>query len=196
VLSVAFSPDGTLLAAATYARIFIWETRMGKVQIVLKSRGVIKSMAFAPSGTVLATGTMSGAILLRDVQSGVVLAQLDGHTGAVNTLSFSPDGKLLASGGAFTPDFKSDNTVRLWSVVTGEQLFVLEGHTDWVTDVAFNPAGTVLASVGGDTVRLWDVATGDELAVFEGYRNIAWSPDGTLLAAEGRNNTMRLWGVP
>jgi len=102
------------------------------------------------------------------------------HRGWVASVAFSPDGRLLASGG-------EDQTMRLWDPATGECLRTLNGHDGSVNWVAFSPDGRLLATASGDrTVRLWDPATGECLRTLTGHdRNlwsVAFSPDGRLLA--------------
>jgi hypothetical protein len=120
--------------------------------------GVLRCVAFSPDGTVVACGG-DRLVHLFDAKTGERLKRLDGHTGAVNSVAFSPtDGALLASG-------SEDKTIRLWEVGSGKPGRVLEGHTDAVGCVAFLPDGKTLVSGGVspshlNDVRLWDVATG------------------------------------
>ena len=108
---------------------------------------------------------------------------VEGHTNAVLSVSFSPDGTKLASA-------SEDYTVRLCDVSTGQAIGVpFQGHTNWVTSVSFSPDGTKLASASYDnTVRLWDVSTGQAVGEpFQGHTNwvtsVSFSPDGTKLAS-------------
>jgi len=119
------------------------------------------------------------------------LQVLNAHTRDVNSVRFSPDGKLLASG-------SDDNTVRLWDPATGTCHSTLKGHSGWVHSVAFSPDGKLLASGSKDnTVKLWDPATGTCLSTLKGHsdrvRSVAFSPDGKLLASGADDKTVRLW---
>ena len=118
---------------------------------------------------------------------------LSGHTRSAQSVSFSPDGRTLASG-------SFDNTIRLWDVVSGKELQQLSGHTGSVQAVSFSPDGRTLASGSLDkTIRLWNVVSGKELSKLAGHTSSVWSvafsPDGRTLARGSDDNQIRLWDV-
>ena len=120
---------------------------------------------------------------------------LQGHSDGVTSVTFSPDGKLLASASV-------DRTIQLWDVAARRRVGApLTGHADRVSSVAFSPDGQLLASSGVDgTIRLWDVTSrkpvGQPLSLHDGaVSSVAFSPDGNLLASGGTDGTVRLWDV-
>jgi len=116
-----------------------------------------------------------------------------GHSSAVTSIAFSPDGQTLVSG-------SYDKTVQLWDVATGTELRAFIGHDSYVASVAFSPDGKTLASGSYDyTVQIWDVATGAKLRTLKGYAgavySVAFSPDGKSLASSSEDGAIKLWSV-
>jgi RHS repeat-associated protein len=192
VFSVAFSPDGRLLASGDFApTIRLWDVQTGRLLRTLTGHtNWVWSVTFSPDGRVLASGSRDRTVRLWDVQTGRLLRTLTGHTGEVRSVSFSPDGRLIASG-------SWDRTVRLWDVQTGRLLRTLN-NTSYVHSVSFSPDGRLIASGLEDhTVRLWDLQTWTELRTLRGHTDIVFmvvfSPDGRQLASGSRDTTVRLW---
>ena len=196
VTSVAFSPDGALLASGGEDNtVKLWNVQTHTNIATLEGhRDDVNSVSFSPDGTLLASGSYDDTVKLWDVQTHANIATLEGHTGTVWSVSFSPDGTLLASG-------SSDDTVKFWDVKNHTNIATLEGHRGrGVASVSFSPDGTLLASGGGDdTVKLWDVKNYTNIATLEGHTDVVWSvsfsPDGTILASGSGDETVRLWDV-
>jgi WD40 repeat protein len=119
--------------------------------------------------------------------------QVLSHPSWVWRVSYSPDGKTLASA-------SQDKTVKLWDVGTGKELKTLNGHQDRVLSVSYSPDGKTLASASSDTtVKLWDTVTGKELNTLNGHQStvtsVSYSPDGKTLASASQDKTVKLWDV-
>jgi serine/threonine protein kinase len=123
--------------------------------------------------------------------------KLTRHDGAVVSVAFSPNGKVLATGGR-------DKTIVLWDAASWEPRSPIPtDHTYEVIGLAFSPDGATLASVTGaaDTcaIRLWNVATGDSAGTLggatSGVYGLAWYPDGARVACAGRDKAVFRWDV-
>ena len=188
IRSVSFSPDGTILASGSnYDTIRLWDVATHTAIATLEGH----TLSFSVDGTTLAAGTWQ-TILLWDVATREIIATLEGHTSWVTSVSFSPDGTILASG-------SDDETIRLWDVETGNTAVVVSGHIDAGRSVSFSPDGATLAAgLLRSTVLLWDVATREIITTFEEPRgtvySVSFSSDGATLAA-GAWHTVLLWDV-
>jgi len=114
------------------------------------------------------------------------------HTAGVRSVSFSPDGTLLASGA-------SNGTIFVWDVETGEKVETLAGQGG-IISVSFSPDGSLLAAGSFDSrVFVWDVETGENVETLAGHtdgaRSLSFSPDGSLLAVGTGDGRVFLWDV-
>jgi WD40 repeat protein/tRNA A-37 threonylcarbamoyl transferase component Bud32 len=202
VTAVAFSPNGTRLASASLDEtVRVWDAETWQQVQVLKSHaGPVTAVCFSPDGTRLASasgGFYKGGkphpdeVTIWDAATRQELLTLQGHTGGVTAVCFSPDGTRLASA-------SYDKTVKVWDAATGRETATLKGHTDWVRGVCFSPDGRRLASASGDwTVRLWDAAKGQQVLALQGHAGrvtgVCFGPDGTRLASASLDRTVRVW---
>src|SRR5207245_5223237 len=119
------------------------------------------------------------------------IAGLFEQPGCILSVSFSPDGRTVASG--------NDHLVTLWDVAQG-QISTRLKHSTWVRSVMFSHDGTRLATCGEDTtVRLWNSSNGQTIATFKGHKgtvnSVVFSPDGKTLVSGGQDHTLKLWDL-
>jgi WD40 repeat protein len=199
----AFSPDGRTLVASGPKSVFVWDVPSGKLRHRID--GCHGPVAFTPDGRFLACGptrpVVPRAVRLFDAKDFKEVRRFSEFSDPVLGLTFSADGKVLASG--------HDYTIGLWEVASGRQRNDTPGHCGPVTRLAFSPDGRLLASGDNEGIALvWDLATGKIEHRFVGHRPavaaLTFSPDGkTLAIGEGwanyetsaREARIRLWDL-
>ncbi|MEH2238817.1 serine/threonine-protein kinase [Nostoc sp.] len=197
VNSVAFSPDGTILASGSDDKtIKLWNLASEKqIQTLEGHSDWIWTVAFSPDSKTLASGSADKTIKLWNLETGKLIRTLQGHSDGVSSVAFSPDGKTLASGGAI-----KDKTIKLWNLETGKLIRTLQGHSDGVSSVAFSPDGKTLASGSWDkTIKLWNLETGKLIRTLQGHSerilSVAFAPHGVTLASGSKDKTIKLWNL-
>ena len=177
---ISFSPNGeTLASASRNGIIHQWDINTGKHKNTIVGHGggfASKNIVFSKDKITAATTYGSNNIILYDLNTQEVQTILTGHKKQVYSLSFSPDGKTLASGGL-------DKTIRIWTVDTGEHKKTLRGHSDQVSHIMFKDDETLISYGQDEMVRLWDIKKGRQKYSFEvGVygRDIRFSPDGNF----------------
>lgn len=201
VVGMALSSDGKVLASASNDQtVKLWDVVADREMLTFRGHWTAASaVAFAPDGRMLASGDAGGTVLMWEAATGRERFRLG--RACMNSVKYSPDGKLLA--------VAVDRTVTLVEAATQRPLTALQGHTSWVKAVAFSPDGRLLASgagwqegAAGGEVKIWDVASGHERASWPSasvVNAVAFSPDGRLLATGsgqlGQDAEVRLWDV-
>lgn len=182
--ALALSPDGAVLVFAgmegeEHVMVF-WDVAAKKQIRSLKTERRTFKLVFSPDGKLVASGHDS-AVLIWDVTTAKVVRTLEVPPDEVFALSFSPDGRILVTGGG-----SYDSSLKLWEVATGSQLRALRGHEGQVTSVSYSPDGRFIISSGTDkSTRFWRAADGALLANLYSFADGTW----TVTDPEGRFDT-------
>jgi WD40 repeat protein len=194
---VAFSPDGSSVAAAVGRSVRLRDARTGRLLRSLSGHGgQVRGLAYSPDGRWLASCGDDRTVRVWDPRDGTAVATLR-HTANAASVAFFPDGRSVASVSAF-------GTVRVWELPAGREVRSFTGPFVGPARPGFSPDGSRLAFAGraaaGDgsgDVLVYDALTGRRQFRCSGHaatvRSAAFSPDGRLLASAGDDNSVRLW---
>jgi WD40 repeat protein len=183
----------------------IWHAGSGaKLATLPPQVGGINEIVFSPNGELLvwsSRGQLHSSLSFWDVPKGRLLDSFLAHKSYLDRLSFSPDGRILASA-------SGDSSVKLWDVASRKLLGSLQGHRQSVFAVAFSHDGRLMASESSDgTIKLWNIALQQEAATIKfdetGREDIdsriwrvEFAPDDNTLAGLSWGNQLKLWHAP
>lgn len=200
VLSLAFSPDGTLLAAgggeaSRSGQLTLWNTADGSLakQFADAHSDTVYGIEFSADGKLLASAAADKFVKVFDVAAGTFVRSFEGHTHHVMDVSWKADRTTLASAGA-------DNAIKVWNVETGEQARTISTYSRQVTSLQYVGLQDLIVSSSGDKrVFFHNPANGSAAREFPGntdyvYRAAATS-DGTLVASGGEDGSVRVWNA-
>jgi WD40 repeat protein len=198
ITALAFNPAGTELAASGYHEITLWNP--DDRRLIARIRETAQrtcALAWSADGATLAaaggTAGRSGELRLCDARARTNGAVIDRIPDVMLAVRYSPDGSLLAAGGA-------DNSVRIYDAASRRRTLLIEQHADWVTDAAFSPDGSHLATASRDkSARVFDTHTGNTLAAFLGHEEpvvgVAWAADAKSVFSAARDRRIRQWNA-
>jgi WD40 repeat protein len=206
---IAFSPDSKMVAARdSKNRLWLIDLDTGEQYLLDKQRfsNFYISLKYSPDGKSLAMIDKKGFVRILDTVTWKEIVIFRGHSehsswtgiGGTKSLSYSPDGRMVATG--------SEKELKIWNPLTGVELMTIDvpaksGHRN-IRSIAFSPDGKLIAAVtglwGGGAVNIWDAVNGSHLGILDSKKeliiNIEFSPKGRLLAVN-KGTHLELWNI-
>lgn len=206
VLSLAWSPDGSRIASASADKtVQVWEVATGRNLYTYRGHtAAVYAVAWSPDGKRIASGGEDRIVqvweIVKDSRSNPLTALFSsnrgsftyrGHTGRVNALAWSPDGRRIASA-------SSDKSMQVWDALSNKLIFVYRHRSSAFNAVAWSFDNRRVACGGNDkTVQVWDTLSRSTLCLYHGHTGyitgLAWSPDGTRMASASVDKTVQVW---
>lgn len=199
VSSVAFSPDGTKIAAGLdngHIRVYNMQTGKDEYNIPHLHKGKVRCVTFTPDGKALVSASQDRSIRFWNAENGMPLDVIkEAHSNEVIYLAFSHDQSKMASASA-------DHSIKIWDTSRDTLIQILTGHGDWVRSVAFKPAdaNTLLSSSDDGTIRIWNVSEPEpkDTIFYKANSYVTrsiYSRDAKNIVASFRDGSVRVWDV-
>ncbi|KAG2340335.1 WD40 repeat-like protein [Suillus weaverae] len=176
----------------------LWDLETGTVLKKMEGHNIeVWALAVSRDGQMIASGDTNGEIIAWHGETGESLTQhIKGHSNAIISLDFSPDGTVLATSGSW----EEMTQFWYWDTLTWQQVgHPWEGHTGFINTIVIHPAGTLVASASDDNhVRLWRLSDQHTIAIFQhssSLQCLTFSADGKHILSGGDDNKISEWAA-